>query len=48
MKHAKVEPNALCKVSRNILKIGIEAYDEIALCSSSIDVHETRTDSEDL
>jgi hypothetical protein len=45
MKHAKVEPNALCKVSRSSLKMGIEAYDKIALFSSSIDVHETRTDS---
>ena len=36
MKQAKVDPNALGKVSCSSLKIGIEAYHEIALCSSSI------------
>jgi hypothetical protein len=45
---AKVESNALGKVNCSSLEIGIEAYHEILLCSSSIDVHETRADSEDL
>jgi hypothetical protein len=44
---AKVELNALGEVSRSSLKIGIEENGEIALSSSSIDVHQTRADPED-
>jgi hypothetical protein len=47
MVQAEIEPDAFRKVSCSSLTIGIEAYDENALCSGFINVHETRTDSED-